>query len=305
MVILWMKSGARSVMKAKRKLFIKTLLLAVVLAVLLVPGVQAATDTGSVGLEGKISAPPPSQAPTITVPGSGSTHTEMPITVSGLCPNGTIVKVFKNNVFAGAAECRNGSYSVRIDLFAGRNELVARAYDDLDQASPDSNKVIVTFPLSDVVVANRISLTSPFAKRGADPGKTLVWPIALTGGNGPYAITVDWGDGKTPDIISQEFAGNFSINHVYDNAGTYTIIVRASDRNGQVAFLQLIGVANGPAAQSSEGGEGDEGVITIVKILWQPVLACIPLIAAAFWLGKRHEVYTLRKRLERQSSLDT
>lgn len=291
----------------KSKHFLANILFLVGLfsALLLAPSLaQAATETGSVGLEGKISAPPPKQAPTITVPANGSTHTEMPITVSGLCPDGLLVKVFKNNVFAGAAECKGGSYSVKIDLFAGRNELVARAYDDLDQSSPDSNKVTVNFPITQFNTANRISLTSPFAKKGADPGKSLVWPIVLSGGSGPYAITVDWGDGKTPDIISQQFGGTFNINHVYDNAGIYTVIVRASDKNGQVAFLQLIGVANGPAGQSNDGDASGQSTITLVKILWQPVLACIPLIAAAFWLGRRHEVFVLRKRLERRSTID-
>lgn len=261
----------------------------------------AATESGSVGIEGKISSPPPTKGATITFPGNGATISETPVTVTGLCPNGLIVKVFKNNVFAGAVECKNGSYSLRVDLFAGRNELVARVYDALDQAGPDSNKVVVTLPVSQFASIDRISLTSPFAKKGADPGKSLIWPIVLSGGTGPYAITVDWGDGKAPDVISQQFGGAFNISHVYDNAGIYTVIVRASDKNGEVAFLQLIGVANGPASQSNEAGGDDSSIITRTKILWQPVLITIPLIAASFWLGRRHELFQLRKRLERRT----
>lgn len=257
-----------------------------------------AADSGSIGIEGKISQPPPSRGATITFPSNGAVIDQSPIDVTGLCPNGLLVKVFKNNVFAGATECRNGTYTVRIDLFAGRNELVARVFDDLDQAGPDSNTVVVTYPISQFNVFQRITLTSPFAKKGADPGKTLIWPIALSGGAGPYAITVDWGDGKTPDVISREFAGTFDINHVYDAPGVYTIIVRASDRNGEVAFLQLVGVANGPVSQSTESDGDGGGVIQRTRVLWWPVLAVIPLIAVAFWLGRRHEVFTLRRRLE-------
>ena len=54
-----------------------------------------------------------------------------------------LVKLFKNNVFAGSVQCEDGSYSIKTDLFVGTNELVARVYDDLDQPGPDSNVLTV------------------------------------------------------------------------------------------------------------------------------------------------------------------
>jgi len=263
--------------------------------------VQAAEESGSVGIEGRISAPPPTQAATITFPTNGSVIGDGQVTVTGLCPAGVIVKVFKNNVFAGASPCVNGSYSVLIDLFGGTNQLVAKVFDDLDQQGPDSNVTTVTYPISQFEATQRVTLTSTFAKKGANPGSTLTWPIILSGGSGPYAITVDWGDGKTPDVISQEFAGTFNIEHIYDSPGVYTIIVRAADKNGSVAFLQLIGIANGQLTDD-QGDPNTQGDLTKTKriILWQPVLATIPLIAAAFYLGRKHELQVLRKRLERK-----
>ena len=261
--------------------------------------VSAVEESGSVGLEGRISSDPPTAAATITFPRDGSVINSLPTTVSGLCPTGLLVKIFKNNVFAGSVQCVNGSFSLQIDLFNGRNELVARVYDDLDQAGPDSNIVVVTFPFSGLVAPNRISLTSPFAKRGANPGENLSWPIVISGGTGPYAITVDWGDGKTPDIISQQFPGNFNINHIYDSPGVYNIIIRATDKSGALAFLQLVGVANGPVGQNNSQGKNGEGgsTITNTKILWQPAVVALPLIATSFWLGMKYELFTLRKRL--------
>lgn len=298
--------------KVKKYFWIQKLSGAALVASLLVvtqfsPQAFAATDSGSVGLEGKISAPPPKRGATIAFPSTDSTITKSPITVTGICPDGLLVKIFKNNVFSGSAICKGGSYSIKIDLFGGRNEIVARVYDELDQAGPDSNKIVVNYPVSGFNVGRRISLTSSFAKRGANPGSDLTWPISLSGGTGPYAITVDWGDGKAPDVISQQFAGTFNIKHVYDNAGVYIITVRASDKNGDVAFLQLVGVGNGPAAQSSEAGGTDSGVAggpTKTKILWQPTLIILPLLATSFWLGRRHELFVLRKRLERHSSIE-
>lgn len=260
--------------------------------------VYAAEESGSVGLEGKISAPPPSRAATISFPRNGQTITETPVEVTGLCPDEVTVRIYKNNVFAGAAACKNGSYSVRIDLFAGKNVLVARVYDDLNQRGPDSNKVTVTFPVEGSSAKNKISLTSAFAKRGTDPGDDLSWPLTLSGGEGPYAITADWGDGKDADVLSQTLAGNFNISHIYDGPGIYTVIVKAVDTNDDVAFLQVVGVSNGNVAQG-QAGDGSAGGQAFTKILWQPALAVIPLLFSSFWLGRKHELHVLRKRLEK------
>lgn len=256
---------------------------------------------GAIGVQGTLSSPPPTQAATISVPTNGQGFSTLPVTVSGLCPNDLLVKVFKNNVFAGSVMCSNGSYSLVIDLFNGQNELVARVFDSLDQAGPDSNIVNVIFTDTRQGTTSRVSLTSNFAKRGANPGQTLTWPIIISGGEGPYAVSVDWGDGKTPDLISQPFPGTFNINHVYDSPGVYNIIVKATDKNGGVAFLQLVGVANGALSQDN-GGEGDGSgagsTTSQVKILWQPAAMLIPLIIFTFWLGKKYELKVLKKRIE-------
>lgn len=256
---------------------------------------------GAIGVQGTLSSPPPSQAATISVPTNGQGFNSLPVAVSGLCPNDLLVKVFKNNVFAGSVMCEGGSYSLVIDLFNGQNELVARVFDALDQAGPDSNIVNVIFTDTRQGTSSRVSLTSNFAKRGANPGQTLTWPIILSGGEGPYAVSVDWGDGKTPDLISQQFPGTFDIKHVYDSPGVYNIIIKATDKNGGVAFLQLVGVANGALSQDN-GGEGDSdgagSTAPQVRILWQPAAILIPLIISTFWLGKKYELKMLKKRIE-------
>jgi hypothetical protein len=267
--------------------------------------VQAAERSGSVGIEGTISAPPPTRGATISLPTNGQSFTTSPITVRGLCPDNLLVKVFKNNVFGGAVQCVNGNYSLTMDLFSGQNELVARVYDDLDQPGPDSNVVVVQFVDNVASPGTRVSLTSNYAKRGANPGQSLEWPIILSGGEGPYAVSVDWGDGSAADLISQSFPGTFTIKHVYESPGVYNIVIKVTDKNGGAAFLQLVGIANGPLSQTNTGqdGSGAEGTPFRTKVLWQPAVVMIPFIFAAFWLGKRYEVYTLRKRLERTQHL--
>lgn len=263
--------------------------------------VFAAQEQGSVGMEGRISAPPPTQAANISIPRSGQVFNTLPVTVSGICPNGLLVKLFKNNVFAGSTQCNNGSFSLIIDLFDGQNDLVARVYDALDQAGPDSNTVSVTYNNEKPTFGGRVSLSSAIAKKGANPGQKLVWPISVTDGEGPYAISVDWGDGTTPDLISRQFAGNFDIEHVYKQSGVYNIVIKATDKNGGVAYLQLVGVANGALSQENNGKDDASAATTVTKqqILWWPAAVFIPFIASTFWLGKRHELHTLKKKIER------
>lgn len=266
-----------------------------VLAVQTPPG----PGSGSVGLEGTISTAPPKQGATITTPGNGASFTTTPITVSGLCPNDLLVKLFSNNVFVGSVQCVNGSYTLQIDLFSGQNELVARVYDALDQAGPDSNTVLVTYSNANFLqFGTSVSLSSEFAKRGANPGDVLDWPIILTGGTGPYAISIDWGDGTPTDLLSQPFAGVFTIKHTYKAAGVYKIIIKATDSKGSQAYLQLVGVANGKIGQGIATASS-ETATTRIKIIWWPMLVLLPLIPLSFWVGQRNELYALRKQLEK------
>src|SRR3989344_4823042 len=106
------------------------LLLVLGMAVAFTATVKAAEESGSVGLEGRISAPPPTTPAVISFPTNGAVIRDLPVTVTGICQDGLLVKLFKNNVFAGSAQCVNGGFSIQIDLFSGLNELVARVYDD-------------------------------------------------------------------------------------------------------------------------------------------------------------------------------
>lgn len=257
-------------------------------------------QTNSMGLEATIPSAPPSQAATIALPASGTTVTDIPITVSGICVNGLLVKVFANNVFVGSTVCSNGSYQLQVDLFNGENDIVTRVYDALDQAGPDSNISRVTFNDSQFLnFGTRVTLTSNYARRGANPGEELDWPITLTGGTPPYAISADWGDGKGADLQSASFADTITLKHTYAEAGTYNVVIKATDSKGTSAFLQVVGVANGAVSTNSSSSKTGQTTVKTV-VVWWPILVCLPLIAITFWLGRRHELYTLRKQLEQQ-----
>ncbi len=260
-------------------------------------------QSSTTGIQGVISSPPPQTAATIVIPVSGRTYTAVPITINGLCATGLLVKVFSNNIFVGSVQCTNGSYSLQADLFGGQNDIVSRVYDALDQAGPDSNTAAVTFQDSQLAAfGQRVSLSSTLAKLGANVGTKLSWPIILSGGTGPYAVSADWGDGSAADLQSQPFAGNFTISHVYNAAGVYRVVVKATDSTGAAAFLQLVGVGNGEVTQNVTGGSGTSNTgATETKYIWWPVLAMLPIILAVFWVGKRYELSAIHKQIEKQT----
>ncbi|HZP55504.1 MAG TPA: hypothetical protein VFB03_01905 [Candidatus Saccharimonadales bacterium] len=280
------------------KLLVLFMALAAAAFILTMPSdARAVTQqSGAIGVQGTIPSAPPTQAPTITVPTTGQTFNKIPITVAGLCPKGLLVEVFKNGVFAGAAECPSGSYSLQIDLFRGKNDLIARSYDSLNQPSPDSNLVSVTFDDSLPQTGPRISLFSVYAKRGALPGDLLTWPITLSGGVGPYAISIDWGDKTATDLISRQSPGDFTIQHIYINAGVYNIIIKATDSQGATAFLQVVGIGNGPIKQTTPSAQATQ--VVTPNLLWI-LLIILPLLLSSFWLGRKHQLQIIRDRLRR------
>ncbi|HUD07239.1 MAG TPA: hypothetical protein VMR34_05110 [Candidatus Saccharimonadales bacterium] len=296
---------------SRRKLFIRLLLGLVILAVFAVVVSRASASTlsgsGSVGLTGTIPSPPPSTAATISSPTNGQVFTKEPIVVQGICPSGLLIKLYINGIFSGAAQCTNGSYSITTGLFNDQNSLQVIDYDALDQAGPGSNIVVVTYQPANV--GSNITLTSNYAKLGANPGDSIVWPIIISGGAPPYAISVDWGDGTSQELLSQSSAGTFNITHAYQISGIYNIIIRATDQAGNEAFLQLVGVANGPASQASNG-TGAKGstpskttTTTVSKLpqyfLWIIGVIILIFIPTTFWLGKRHEQKRIKTKLSR------
>jgi hypothetical protein len=258
------------------------------------------SESGAVGIEAEIPSNPPTTAPTISIPRNGQVFTNIPITISGTCSKDYLVEIFKNNVFAGSAICKNGSYNLQIDLFDGQNDILARQYDSLNQAGPDSPAVTVNFNNAIANNGSRPTISSSFAKRGADPGDSLEWPITLSGGTGPYAISVDWGDKSTEQLISRSAPGQFNINHVYSQSGIYNVTVKVTDANGASAFLQVVGIANGPIQQTSSTNASDNTKVKTERIIiWWPMLILLAIVIIAFWLGKRHQLAVIRGRLHR------
>lgn len=267
------------------------------------PTVFALTNPHStgVGLQGTVSAPPPTQAASIVSPANGASFTAVPITITGSCPANVLVKIFKNNVFSGAVACQNGSYSIQVDLFSGQNDLKATVFDSLNQAGPDSNIVTVSYngTIANPALSSLVTLTSNYGQRGANPKEQLSWPIIVSGGTPPYAVSVDWGDVTLADVYSIPAVGEFTINHTYQQSGVYKVLIKAVDKNDTAAFLQLSGVANGQVTQSSVAGASTTKTSTINPLSWQILSFSFAAIIVTFWLGRGYGTKNVKSKLER------
>jgi PKD repeat protein len=254
-------------------------------------------QSGSLGLQGRVTGPPPTTAASILSPRNNSTITSSPVTVSGTCPINTFVSIYKNNVFAGNTPCTDdGQFSLLIDLFNGSNRLIAKVSDALDQAGPDSAAVVVTYQPAGVPAINyfpgsQLFLRSDDIVLGASPGQVVTRTITIVGGQGPYAISWDFGDGKTV-LVPQNSEGESKVSHSYERPGTYKVIVRVTDSTGNTAILQVATVINGPVAVAGTGkGFNVPGLLLGA---W-PLYAFALFLVAAFWLGERRELYDLRQ----------
>ena len=261
---------------------------------------------GSFGVEATKTQPPPTQPARITTPGNGASFSESPIRVSGICPTGLLVQVYNNDVMVGAVMCNNGSFSLEVSLFAGTNELSAIVYDDLEQAGPRSNIATVEYSNTNFTAFGElVTLTSSYGRRSAAAGTQLSWPLQLSGGTGPYAFSIDWGDGSTAELKSQSLAGLVTINHVYKQAGIYPVNITVTDANGVSAFLQIIAVSSGKVDPAAVRTSEEEPVI-ITRVLWIPAVVSLVLLIPAFWLGRRSQLVSLRNKMlkERDSYSD-
>lgn len=260
-------------------------------------------EAGSVGLTGIVPAKPPTVAATIDKPTNGQRFATSPIEVSGTCPKDTLVELFKSDIFAGSTTCSStGTYSLDVDLLIGENILIARVYDALNQAGPDSNSVTVFYdalppqngPTSSFDFGGtQLLLNTDAVFRGSFPGEEMVMPIEIIGGTPPYALNIQWGD-LTNKVVPRNDNFGFSVSHTYKKGGVYQVGLQASDSTGRVAFLTVAAIINGQPDPSIVAATTPTKTNTLL-LLW-PLYVGLIAVVISFWLGEQREKQVLRKR---------
>jgi hypothetical protein len=263
-------------------------------------------EAGSVGLTGTMPAAPPKEAATITSPRDGQHFITSPVTVSGTCPDNTLVEIYKNDIFAGSTPCdANGKYSIDIDPLFGQNILTARVYDVLNQAGPVSKAVTIFYDYSLSPAASssfldfsgaQLLLDTDAAYRGSFPQQQLNVPITVIGGTPPFAINVQWGDSKN-QVIPRGNNTTFNAGHAYSKPGTYKITLQGTDSKQLTAFLTVAAIVNGQPELAAANSVAKASSKLVV--LW-PAFAIAVTALASFWVGERREkkIIKLHEKVE-------
>ena len=294
------------------------LFLLLLLGVLLV-GWTSAAKADDFNVQAKVKGIPPASPAVITSPTEGAIFQEVPIDVAGTCPLDSYINLYRNNFFSGTVLCdAGGNFHLQSDLFIGANQLQARVFNKTDDEGPISGIVTVNYqppnppqPVPSgngksphVVVPDQLSLSTNFVYKGYYAGQEAVWKFNLSGGVGPYAINIDWGDGSKPSLLSRKAVGEFTASHTYTHqpsyGNAYTIRVQASDSDEQTAFLQLVAIVNQAQAGAHGlpfiGGTGGN-LPTIIRqflhFVW-PTYSIALLVVLSFCLGELRAYEKLR-----------
>lgn len=251
---------------------------------------------GSVGLTGSVVKDAPKVAARITSPGQLQHFSTSPVTISGTCTPKILVEVFKNNIFAGSAYCSDkGTFSFQVDLLIGKNTLIARVYDVLNQTGPDSSPVTVYYDavaqqsaaLSLLNFSNsQLLLNTDAVFRGVFPNQLLNVPVNIIGGAAPYAVNVEWGDSHN-SVIARNDNTTFNAGHKYSKPGTYQITIQASDSQGRVAFLTVAAIINGQPGIANVSSVSKPPANKLL-MLW-PLYAVVATLVVSFWMGEQRE----------------
>jgi hypothetical protein len=257
-------------------------------------------QSASVSLTGTMPEAPPKTGAVITLPTDQKHFSTSPVTVSGTCPDNTLIEIYKNNIFAGSTPCSGGTFAVDVDMLYGQNTLTAQVYDVLNQAGPVSSPVTVFYDVAPPSSAalnllnfsgSQLLLESNPVYRGSFPGQTLNVPITILGGVGPYAVNVEWGD-TTNKVLPHADNTVFNATHVYQKAGVYKITLQASDSAQQVAFLTVAAIINGQPSVLGTTTPSSTKPVNKLLVLW-PLYAIIATMVLSFWVGERREKHML------------
>jgi hypothetical protein len=165
-----------------------------------------------------------------------------------------------------------------------------------------SIKVIAASPAKSTAPAP-FHIGSNFSYNVESVGQTVSYTMHMTGGEAPYAYTINWGDGSDQTIVRQT-SDDFTISHKYGwiNAAIVQKLVKvqAVDGSGQSSTLQLASIIRNPAyhnvvASATKSG-GLWGLFSRARpwlwLLW-PGYVIVILLVFSFWLGEREELAEL------------
>jgi hypothetical protein len=252
-------------------------------------------SNGSIALGGFSKGPPPDSPAIITTPANLSVVEESIIKLDGLCDQGLFIELYRNSVLAGGAICRpDNSFSLYVTLVPGKNDLQTKIHDALWQYGPDSDEVIIWYnvPLPSAPIL--LTYTEPI-QDGMFVDATLGLEYVISGGDEPYAASVNWGDGSINTVNVRQKEGKYQVDHTYKKAGQFVITINVTDERDSRALIQSVVVVHETGqeipfvARSCQGSNCSNisgGFLRTLDWAW-PAIIISGLMTASFWIGEK------------------
>jgi PKD repeat protein len=155
-----------------------------------------------------------SEGTSIPLSGSASDADGDPLTYSWNFGDGSSPTTPSSSSVATHAYEDNGTYTATLTVNDGRFSSAATAAVTIGNLPP----VVDAGPDGSLVIGQPFALTASFS----DPGTS----------DAPWATTIDWGDGSPVALGSTNAQGAITGVHAYLSRGTFTLTVRATDKDG-------------------------------------------------------------------------
>ena len=230
-------------------------------------------------LNARVAAPLPTVAPKITTPAPNSTVSNPNIVISGTCPiiePAIVVVLYRGDTMLGSAGCSSaGKFLGSFSLIEGNNIITPKLVTITTDAGPVGESVNIAYvkpsdtspsPTSSSTKNSSVQPSATPTQTAVKPSdlqivsaapliiyrqnQSIVWKINVDGGQTPYTIMVDWGDG-TKETFVVASAGEQALEHTYTKAINTVVRASAKDATGREVYTSVAGVSIG-AAQNPE-----------------------------------------------------
>ncbi|HUC89557.1 MAG TPA: Ig-like domain-containing protein [Patescibacteria group bacterium] len=232
-------------------------------------------------------------------PQNGAKVSSMP-TLSGYAPPfaDIVVTVHSDPVVCKTQADSSGWWSCTLDksLPAGIHHvnIVATTVDGNQIALPAFDINVLALMTNIIRQTAQLQINSEYQYQAHFTKETFSWNISLNGGQAPYKVQVEWGDGSHLDVDRTDGSA-FVLTHAYDKSKNYAVTVTATDANGITATIQLSAAVKGyaPVAANQKTENLTRAFSFDLKhylwVVW-PAYLIIAFMVLSYWLGER-EMY--------------
>lgn len=263
---------------------------------------------------------PPTQAATIESPDPAVALDNLQQTITGTCQvqNPTVVvTVLRDGSVLGSAGCNGGYYSVAVVLIIGQNKLIVKTANVNGLYGPDSapktytiNRPIVATPLPQAVsqpttVRERseainqgglsgLSVVTETPFETLPSSKRVVLRVGVHGGQQPYTLQLNWGDGST-ESHSLDSAGTYEFTHTYRTYKAYTVYTQVRDLLGAYTEHVYAVVSSRRSSSAADAGLSVSGakphsqwqLLGVVWYRWLIIVCLFIILVGSYVIGYR------------------